>query len=235
MNELVEIKTAPRAKEECNSLVLRTSFILNHIVLPLTSIETLVGENLYMINQINTSLINSLKENDRAAQRQLYEMLFSPLFSVCKRYCVDHDEAMSVLNEGFFKALKNIHRYEGKGSFEAWIRRIVVNTALDNIRSKKSYKENIILHERIDIEPQIEDDDYSFEIEPEKLYALINLLPSVSKTVFNLYVFEDYTHKEIAEELKISVGTSKWHLANARNKLKVEVEKILNEFQLSNA
>ncbi|MCF8219199.1 MAG: sigma-70 family RNA polymerase sigma factor [Bacteroidales bacterium] len=184
-----------------------------------------------MAKQFDNLFIESLRQNDRATQRKLYETLFTPMFKVCKRYCNDHEEAMGVLNTGFYKVLTTIDCYKGKGAFEGWIRRIIVNTALDNIKSKKKYKEHIFLQERIDWEPQ-EENEYDFfedEIETEKLYELIRSLPPVTGTVFNLYVFEECTHKEIAEKLGICQGTSKWHLANARKKLKDKVKNLTKQ------
>jgi len=181
-----------------------------------------------MTIKIDSLFIELLKDNDRAAQRILYEAMFAPMFKVCKRYCKDNEEAMDVFNKGLYKVLTNIYQYEGKGSFEGWIRRIIVNTALDNIKSQQKYKDNILLQDKLDHNKQEETDDDYFEIgiETDKLYELIRSLPPASSAVFNLYVFEEYTHKEIAEELGISQGTSKWHLANARQKLKDKVKKI---------
>lgn len=184
-----------------------------------------------MTKKFDKLFIESLRHNDRAAQRELYEMLFTPMFRVCKRYCNDHEESMDVLNKGFLKVLTSIDRYNGKGAFEGWVRRIIVNTALDNIRSKKKYKEHILLQEEIsqDYQFEISDEYFETEIETEKLYELIRSLPPVTSAVFNLYVFEEYTHKEIAGKLGISQGTSKWHLANARKKLKDKIKNLTKQ------
>jgi RNA polymerase sigma factor (sigma-70 family) len=181
-----------------------------------------------MKREFDQQFVASLRDNDRTAQRELYKAFFSPMYSICKRYCTDHDDALEVLNAGFYKVLTGIDKYVGKGSLEGWIRRIIVNTALDHIRSKRKYQQHILLQEVEQMEvPEVNDQQYDvFEVETDSLYELIRSLPPVTSTVFNLYVFEDFSHKEIAEKLGISMGTSKWHLSNARQKLVAKIKKL---------
>lgn len=142
------------------------------------------------------------------------------MFSTCRRYIPDYDEASEVMNTAFLKVLTKIDNYSGKGSFEGWVKKILVNTAIDYIRSDKKYKEQIMLDERIEEKNfYIEEEEFN-EISIDEIYKMINQLPLMSRTVFNLYVIEGYKHMEIGEELQISEGTSKWHLSFARQKLR---------------
>jgi len=147
------------------------------------------------------------------------------MFAVCRRYIPDYDEAADVLNSAFLKILSNIEKFSGTGSFEGWAKRIVVNTAIDKIRAEKKYKTHIIYDERIEDRDLFIDEQEFNEINIDEIYAMINKLPLMSRTVFNLAVIDGYKHAEISNELKISEGTSKWHLSFARQKLR---EMLLN-------
>jgi RNA polymerase sigma-70 factor (ECF subfamily) len=124
------------------------------------------------------------------------------------------------MNTAFLKVLTKINNYSGKGSFEGWVKKILVNTAIDYIRSDKKYKEQIMLDERIEEKNFFIEEEEFNEISIDEIYKMINKLPLMSRTVFNLYVIEGYKHMEIGEELQISEGTSKWHLSFARQKLR---------------
>ncbi len=167
--------------------------------------------------------------NDRKAQEELFRMYYGRMLSVCMRYTVDRDTAEEVLQEGFIKIFEKLDAFDYKGSFEGWMRRIISNTAIDNIRKSKR-------------NPFLSDNDEDFKIgfenpivEEEEL-ELVNLKAEIAmeavcqlspayRSVFNLYVLEDYTHKEIAEILGISEGTSKSNLSKA----KLNLQKILKE------
>ena len=165
-------------------------------------------------------LIALCKKGDRQGQNLLYKQLYGLMFSTCRRYIPDYDEASEVMNTAFLKVLTKIDNYSGKGSFEGWVKKILVNTAIDYIRSDKKYKEQIMLDERIEEKNfYIEEEEFN-EISIDEIYKMINQLPLMSRTVFNLYVIEGYKHMEIGEELQISEGTSKWHLSFARQKLR---------------
>lgn len=154
------------------------------------------------------------------------------MYSTCRRYFPNHDEAVEMMNAAFLKVLINIDKFNGKGSFEGWVKRISINTAIDNIRSNKKYKEQIVLDERIEDKDLLIDEEEFNEISIEEIYEMINKLPMMSRTVFNLYVIEGYKHLEIAKELQISEGTSKWHLSFARQKLRDFIE--LRENRIKN-
>lgn len=152
---------------------------------------------------------------------------------VCMRYIRDKDSAQEVLQEGFIKVFDNIRNFDKKGSFEGWMRRIVANCAIDAIR--KSKKDFILSENEKDFVTIPEEDILNEEweittVKAEIAMEAINKLSPAYKAVFNLYVFENYTHKEIAEMLDISEGTSKSNLAKAKmnlqNYLKLQYSKI---------
>lgn len=167
-------------------------------------------------------LIESCKNNDRDAQYKLYNLLSGKMFAVCLRYAKHREAAEDLLQEGFVKVFTNIEKFRGEGSFEGWVRRIVVNTAIEHYR--KSTKMYPIVNID-DLNKNIPWTNTSDELELEDLMNLINKLSQGYKTIFNLYVVEGYAHKEIAEMLEISEGTSKSQLARARYLLMEMVKK----------
>lgn len=178
-------------------------------------------------------LIAACRQGDNKAQREIYDKYSSLMFSVCRRYIEQIDAAQDVLICGFTKAFQKIDQFKGEGSFEGWIRRIMVNEALSHLRKNKS------LYLEVEIEKADREPDYgqlSYQLEVEDLQKLIDALPSGYKTVFNLYAIEGYSHKEIAEKLNISENTSKSQLSRARThlqKLLVEAENYLNNKAIS--
>ncbi len=164
-------------------------------------------------------LINGCKENDTKAQEQLYRLFAPKLFSVCLKYSRNYTEAQDHLQEGFLLIFKKIHLYSFKGSLEGWLKRVVINYILQQYR-KESFLN--IVDENIAEDVEIEID--SEEISREFLIQIIQELPDRYRLVFNLYVFDNYSHQEIAEQLKISVGTSKSNLSRAKQILKEKIE-----------
>ena len=164
-------------------------------------------------------LIEQCKKNDVKAQSQIYKLFASKLFSVCLKYSRNNAEAEDNLHDAFVTIFKKISQYKSKGSFEGWMKRITINTSLHRSRSVGVYdiiNENQIEDETIDI-----DED---TIKIDFLLRIIQELPDRYRLVFNLYVLDDYSHKEIAEMLNISTGTSKSNLARARMILKEKIE-----------
>jgi len=164
--------------------------------------------------------IEGCRRGDRRAQRWVFERYYRTMFGVCARYISDADSVQDVVQEGFLKAFTNIEGYTSKGSFEGWLRRVMVNTAIDHVRRRKSW--NLTLSGDRDIEdlPEeapLEEEDRDWSV-AQVMEALATLTP-MYRTVFNLFVFEDLSHIEIAERLGIEVGTSKSNLAKARRNL----------------
>lgn len=172
-----------------------------------------------MINQ--EILIQGCVDGDRKCQQKLYEMYYGKMMVVCMRYTHDRDEALDVFQEAFIKVFKNLARYGNKGSFEGWIRRIMVNTAIDHIRKNKKLKEMVQLNEEItSVEEEEEAEDLLDKINFQDLLDCVQDLSPAYRSVFNMYVVDGFSHKEIAEELGISEGTSKSNLAKAKMNLK---------------
>lgn len=167
-------------------------------------------------------LIRRCKAHDREAQKKLYNRYAPVLLAICRRYVKVLEDAEDVLLESFYKIFSNIGQYEGKGSFEGWIKRICVNESLMFLRKKHNF--NLSLensHLQIgDPEPNVEELLFEGDI-----LALLHLLPTGYRTVFNLYVLEGYKHREIAVRLGISINTSKSQLIQAKKKLAFYLKK----------
>lgn len=164
-------------------------------------------------------LIAACKKNDIKAQEQLYRQFSSKLFAVCLKYSRNFEEAQDNMQDGFLLILDKIHKFDNKGSFEGWAKRVIINHILQQYR-KTTFLEIVSdeIPEEADVELEIE------EVSIEFLMQIIQELPERYRLVFNLYAVDDYSHKEIAEVLKISVGTSKSNLSRARNILKQKIE-----------
>jgi RNA polymerase sigma factor (sigma-70 family) len=158
-------------------------------------------------------LIKGCVRRERSAQKHLYETFSSKMYTLCCRYVKDSMEAEDVLVTAFTKILDRIDQYKGEGSFEGWIRRVVVNEALTYLRRNRSmYIETEL--EAADREPDYQ--NISDHLEAEDLMNMIQELPAGYRIVFNLYAIDGYSHKEIADQLNISENTSKSQLSRAR-------------------
>ncbi len=162
-------------------------------------------------------LIEACKQDKRQAQQELYNRFAPLMYGVCRRYVRTEADIEDILLTGFMKVFKNIPQYSGNGSFEGWIRRIMVNESLMWLRKHKNLKLNVELeghkHDR-EMAASIED-----KMSADEILGLLDQLPEGYKTVFNLYVIEGYSHQEIATRLNVSVNTSKSQLIKARRKL----------------
>ncbi|MBP0902814.1 RNA polymerase sigma factor [Mariniflexile gromovii] len=164
-------------------------------------------------------LIESCKINDTKAQSELYKLFSSKLFAVCLKYSRNYAEAEDNLQDAFLIIFKKIDQYKSKGSFEGWLKRVTINTVLQQYRNEKVFEivnENIIDEVEIDIDEDTLSIDY--------LLRIIQELPDRYRLVFNLYVLDGYSHKDIASMLGINIGTSKSNLARARQILKQTIE-----------
>jgi RNA polymerase sigma-70 factor (ECF subfamily) len=165
-------------------------------------------------------LIQKCKKNDTKAQNELYKLFSSKLFSLCLKYSKNYVEAEDNLQDAFITIFEKISQYKYKGSFEGWLKRIVINTALQRYRSKGVF--NLVNEDNIeDVTIEIEDND---NIDIAFLLQSIQELPNRYRLVFNLYVLDGYSHKEIAKRLGITTGTTKSNLARARLILKNKIE-----------
>jgi RNA polymerase sigma-70 factor (ECF subfamily) len=166
-----------------------------------------------MQEQLN-QLIQHCIKGDRQSQGKLYAQLAPKMFVTCLRYCRSREEAEETLQEGFMKVFENLQQFKFAGSFEGWVRKIMVNCALQKYRGKSQ------LHAVVNIDDvKIEQgamENTTAQLGAKELLKLVQLLPSSYRMVFNLYVFEGMKHREIAELLGISEGTSKSNLSDAR-------------------
>lgn len=175
-------------------------------------------------------IIEGCKSNNRIFQEHLYKLKYSLFLKVCARYAHDMEDAEQLLQDGFLKIFKHIHDYEFKGSFEGWMRRIMVNNCLDYLKSKytKENKRTDYGEELTDKYQYAHQNDGLDNLRLKDLIKLIQTLPPMSKTVFNLFVFDGYNHREISKMLEMSEGTSQWHVNNARKKLQEKILKSEN-------
>lgn len=165
-------------------------------------------------------LIRQCKKQNRNAQEQLYRLYANKLFGVCLKYSDSYQQAEDNLQDGFVTIFEKISQYKDQGSFEGWMKRILINTALQKHRKQKVYSipnEDFIQ----DQEVEVENEDLSVDF----LLGCVQALPDRYRQVFNLYVMDGYSHREISELLQISEGTSKSNLARARMALKERIEK----------
>jgi RNA polymerase sigma-70 factor (ECF subfamily) len=180
-------------------------------------------------------IIVGCQNDERQAQKALYELFAARMFSVCLRYCSNRMEAEDLLHEGFIKVFTKIGQYNNSGPIEAWVRRIMVNTVLEEFRKKK--KMNFVGEEKMppNISDDIDDDENGENEVPEmnQIMELVNELPERYRMVFNLFVIEEYSHDEIAKIMEISVGTSKSNLSRARQWLKNRITNHANKNQES--
>lgn len=154
---------------------------------------------------------------ERWAQKKLYEDHYTLLLGVCQRYASNQDDAMDILHEGFIKILNHIHKYQPGTSLVAWMRRIIVNTAIDYYRMQ-SRRRTEDLESAFDI--QTHDPDALSRLTVQEIITCIQQLSPAYRSVFNLYVVEGFSHKEIADILDITESTSRSNLVKARSKLK---------------
>ena len=173
-------------------------------------------------------IIKACIKGDRKAQKLLYQMFSDKMFGLCLRYAKDEDEAKDILQDGFIKVFLNLKQFNNKGSFEGWIRRIIVNTALERFRDK-----NYLFAVNMESNYESGEKEYDHilsEIAAADIMKFIQELSPQYRTVFNLYAIEGYSHKEICEKLNIKEGTSKSNLSRAREILK---EKVKNYYKVS--
>jgi RNA polymerase sigma-70 factor (ECF subfamily) len=170
-------------------------------------------------------IIAGCRKKDRAMQEHLYKVYYGIFLKVCARYAKSMQDAEQLLNDGFLKVFMQIDNFKNTGSFPGWMQRIMVNTCLDYLRST-ALKEEMAIH--VNALP-VEETNLSVTneaIEHMDFIELVNIiqaLPAMTRTVFNLFVFDGYNHREIAKQLAISEGTSHWHVYQARNILQKKI------------
>jgi RNA polymerase sigma factor (sigma-70 family) len=168
------------------------------------------------------NIIKGCLKGDRKCQEQLYKMFSTRMFGLCLKYANNYDDACDILQEGFIKVYRKLDQFSGKGSFEGWIRRIMINTALERYRSQLHMYP---LTDNIGTRDEMMYEEVFEKLSADDLIKLVQELPPRYRMVFNMYAIEGYPHKEIAETLGITVGTSKSNLSRARDILQKKVKR----------
>ena len=171
-------------------------------------------------------LLSECLQNERSAQYKLYEKYSRKIFGVCLRYAKTRTDAEDILQEGFIKVFKYLKDYSGKGSFEGWLRRIMITTSL-NFYKKKNLINNNVDPENMYLSLPVTNEALS-SMTHNEILNLIQELPTGYQTVFNLNTIEGYSHKEISQIMNISVNTSKSQLSRAKNSLRNQLEAIFS-------
>ena len=189
---------------------------------PLKSINVLILK-LEVENSELREIIEKCAKNNRAAQEELFKLFYGKMMGICMRYTKDRDRAQEVVQQGFIKVFDKLSEFDFKGSFEGWMRRIMVNASIDAIRKRNrqpfSTDEEFMFNDA-SVEQEDDSDEMLIKLKAEYAMEAIQSLSPAYQTVFNLYVIENYSHKEIAEILDISEGTSKSNLAKAKQNLR---------------
>ena len=174
-----------------------------------------------MVDKLN-KIIYGCQERDPKAQKELYELFKTRMFGICLRYAGDYNDAQDILHDGFLKVYEKVSQFKFKGSFEGWIRKIIVNTALERFRTKYQMVE---INENFKEVDRKSSDNISSAITVKELLKFVQELSPRYRMVFNLYAIDGYSHKEISEMLNISEGTSKSNLSRARAILQDKIKK----------
>ena len=178
----------------------------------------------------SSEILKGCLDNNRKAQLLLFKHCYSFLYGIGRRYRINDDEVKSLVNTCFLKVLNNLEKYNPEIPFGAWIRRIMVNTAIDDFRKSKK---RLSLFENVDFSDSVlmtehEWNQADLDLDAEYLFDMVNRLPNMANKVFNLFAIDGFSHKEIGGTLSISEGTSKWHLNDARKRLSVMIKERIN-------
>ncbi|MFN7015320.1 MAG: RNA polymerase sigma factor [Bacteroidia bacterium] len=181
-------------------------------------------------------IVEGCVREERKCQKLIFEMYYGKMMSACLRYISDRDEAQDVLQDGFIKVFNNIAKFDFNGSFEGWVRRIIVNTAIDHIRKKKKDIFQVTDHEFImnnhtDEADEKEDESIYANLKKDEILEAIKQLSPAYRTVFSMYVIDGFSHQQIADLLNINIGTSKSNLAKARMNLQKVLKNKLKNFK----
>ena len=175
--------------------------------------------------EILVPLIEECLAGKQNAMKRLHQLLYNYVYSICLRYAQTEEDAKEIVNDGFMKIFTKLHLYTRNLSFKGWVRKIMINTAIDH------YRKNL-KHQHVDIEqaePAAVQAQMLENISSKEILSLMKHLPPAYQMVFNLYVVEGFNHQEIAKKLNISVGTSKSNLSRAREKMKALIRKYFQE------
>jgi len=167
-------------------------------------------------------LIQGCIRNERSAQEKLYRLFYPKMMALVRRYIDQDVQAEEIMNNGYLRAFQKIKQYNFQGSFEGWLRKIVFHAVADYVKQNTKYSSQIVLIEKDELVHK----DHADKLYYDQLVQLVQALPDATRTVFNMYIMEGFTHREIGNILGISEGTSKWHLSEGRRVLKEKIEKL---------
>lgn len=177
---------------------------------------------------LDPQLLTAAHRGDRKAQYALYRVCFPVLMAVCSRYKRDQQETVAAVNTGFLKIINNLDKYRrDEVPFEAWIRRVMINTMIDEFRREKQWRELTVFTDAIERaypDEPINWNEAEQRLDVQHLENLLRRLPPVTQKVFNLFALDGFSHREISEMLDMSEGTSKWHVNNARQQLQTWIK-----------
>jgi RNA polymerase sigma-70 factor (ECF subfamily) len=200
-----------------------------------------MGRTILLTNN-ETLLLEGLKNQDPSAQKMFFHQNEKKMLAICFRYLRNEEDAFDALHRSFLKIFDKIHQYKAEAKLETWVSRVTINTCINCINANKKYRNTFIQTDEFIYygEPDLEEDsvlewwDAAMSIPSKDLFKLIEELPPATSLVFNLYAVDEFKHGQIAEKLNISIGTSKWHLSNARSILKEKIKKIISSKTFDN-
>ncbi len=178
------------------------------------------------------TLIKGCRQNDIQSQEQLYKLYYPDMIKICYRYGKDADSAGTIYNNAMLKVFKSISNYKEEGKLAGWIKTIVVNCSIDFCKQQQLFTplDNFQYAEEGSINPEVFN-----TVSGKEIQQLIKQLPGATAMVFNMYLYEGFTHKQIGEQLGISDGTSKWHVSEAKKILKLKLENFTTKELKTNA
>lgn len=164
----------------------------------------------------HAEVIEGCRERRPHSQERLYKMFYGYAMAVALRYCTNREDAVEVVNDSFIKVFDKIDQFVISKPFKPWLRKIVVHTAIDNIRSNKKFQHTVEM-EHVQAAAPI---DHEADLNAQQIYKLLNHLPDLHRLVFNMYEIEGYSHREVSEQLEIAESSSRTYLARAKNRLR---------------
>ncbi len=184
---------------------------------------------------IDKELIDGCIRKEPKAQEALYRALYGRMMAICSRYERNEQDAVARMNEGFLKVLTNLGSRRPEVPFELWVRRIMINTVIDDFRKERQRKDVERMDATVEEHTMSHVNDYLQHMEAEAFAALLQRVPDMSRQVFNLFAIDGYPHAEIATMLNISEGTSKWHVSHARKVLQGSIAELAGERRVKTA
>ncbi|WNJ19976.1 RNA polymerase sigma factor [Pontibacter sp. G13] len=176
--------------------------------------------------QVSPKTIRLCLKGKQRGQETLYRQCFPVLMPICMRYLNNHDDAVAVLNQAFLKILTKLDQWKDPVPFEAWIRRITINTVIDEYRKNRTYRDTVQIEDPVELQGSSSQhtlNEAELQSDAGDIEWMLQQLPQMSRQVFLLFAVDGYSHEEIATMMDISIGTSKWHVSTARKRMKEQI------------